>query len=112
MFFTDSSCSYCNISTKNSYRAFFIRLSPGNEYLIICDCCLARERRYLQTEDPALESTCSSTALGEQSVRWSTASTRKTTLEATRRLIKNLFLPKIHDRPIISTLFRSHKRFS
>ncbi len=112
MFFTDSSCSYCDLSTKNSYQAFFIRLSPGSKYLIICDRCLARERRYLEAEDPALEGMCSSTSLGEEPLQRVTGSMRKALLAATHHWIENFSLPKIHDLPIISTLFRSYKRFS
>jgi hypothetical protein len=111
MSFTGITCSYCDISAKDSYRAFFIRLFPGNQYLVMCDGCLARERRDLVAEGPALVGT-SSTSLGEESVQRLTGSIRRTLLEATRRLIENLSLPRIHDRPIISTLFRSYKRFS
>ncbi len=112
MFVTDSSCSHCDISTKNSHQAFFIRLLPGSRYMIICDRCLARERRHLEADDPALEGVCSSTSLGEESLQRVTGSMQKTLLAATHHWIENLSLSKIHDLPIISTLFRSYKRSS
>lgn len=112
MLFTGRSCSYCDISAKDSYRAFFIRLSPCGEYLIICDGCLARERRHLLTEGPGLAGASSSTPLGEESVRRLTSSMSKALLAATQRSIEHFPLPRIHDWPVISTLYRSYKRFS
>jgi len=112
MFYTSITCSYCAISAKYSYRAFFIRCFPGSAYLIICDCCLARERRYLVAEDPALVGACSSASLGEESMQPLAGSMRKAILAATDRWIENFSLPRIHDLPIISTLFRSCKRIS
>jgi hypothetical protein len=112
MFITGGTCSYCDVSPKNSHRAFFIRLFPGGEYLIMCDCCLARERRYLHAEGPALEDTASSTSLGEESLQQLIGSMQKAHLGATHRWVENFSLLRIHDWPIIATLFRSHKRFS
>lgn len=111
--FTGITCSYCAISAKDSYRAFFIRLFPGGEYLIICDGCLARERRYLFAEDPALAGASSSTPLSEESLQLLTDSRQKVLLAAISRSIENFSLASILDWPIISTLFRSYyKRFS
>ncbi len=112
MSFTDITCSYCKMSDRNSHRAFSIRLFPGNRYLIICDGCLTRERRYLVAEGPAQTGASSSTALDEESVRRLTDSIPKTVLAATHRLIKSVASPRVHDLPILSALFHSYKRFS
>lgn len=112
MSYTGITCSYCEMSDRNSYRAFFIRLSPGGEYLIICDGCLARERRHLATEGPALAGSSSSTSLDEESVRRLTGSMRNALLATLCRLIENFSSPSVHNLPILSALFRSYKRFS
>ncbi len=112
MFLTNITCSYCNIPAKDSYRAFFIRLFPGRQYLIMCDGCLAWERRHLRTESPGLAEESSSIFLGEKSLQRLSGSMRKALRAAAHRSIEKFSLPRIHDLPIISTLFRSYRRFS
>jgi hypothetical protein len=112
MSFTGITCCYCNISAKDSYRAFFIRLFPGGEYLIMCDSCLARERRYLDAERPEPEGASSSASLVEESALRLTGSIGNALLAAAHRSIENFSLPKIHGWPIFSTLYRSYKRLS
>lgn len=39
MGFGSATCNYCNIAPRDSRRAFYIRLMPGGEYVILCDRC-------------------------------------------------------------------------
>lgn len=39
MGFGSANCDYCNIEPRDSRRAFYIRLMPGGECLILCDRC-------------------------------------------------------------------------
>jgi hypothetical protein len=50
MFFGGAICGSCGVPTDATYRAFYLRLLPGFKYAVICDRCLACERRALLTE--------------------------------------------------------------
>lgn len=52
MFFGGAICGHCGVPTNATHRAFYLRLLPGCKYAVICDRCLARERRALLTEGP------------------------------------------------------------
>ena len=52
MFFGSTICVYCGVPTNVTHRAFHIRVLPGCKYAVICDRCLAWERRALLTEGP------------------------------------------------------------
>ena len=50
MAFGRYSCSCCNAASDTSNRAFYIRLLPLGEYMILCDRCMKHRNRYTAEE--------------------------------------------------------------
>lgn len=110
MLFGNPTCSYCDISTRGSYRAFFIRILPDGEYLIICDWCLARERRYLLIEGSALQGEPSTVSVSDDVVRLFTARVLAAAIAQTRRWIQSFSFFGGYHWPVFPFSHRARKR--